>query len=329
MDRPFYLGMVALTYGASWQSALDTVRLADRLGYDAAFHMDHLFATGGDHAQPFFEAWTTLAGWSQVTSNVDLGLLVGANTFRNPGVVAKMAATLDHMSNGRAILGLGAAWEEDEQRAHGIDTGRSLGERLDWLDESLGLIRRVLAGEEVTSAPDDHYRFDRVRHAPVPVRRPLPVLVGGAGERKTLRIAARHADLWQVWASLDGAGEFARLGGVLDGHCEAVGRDPSAIRRMVGAKVILRGNRAEADAEFQRQLTVQPWSGDVLQYIADVGLWRTTPSAAVDAIGALIDAGAGGFVAQFYPPYDHETIERLATEVAPQLGWRPRGGTGP
>jgi alkanesulfonate monooxygenase SsuD/methylene tetrahydromethanopterin reductase-like flavin-dependent oxidoreductase (luciferase family) len=152
----------------------------------------------------------------------------------------------------------------------------------------------------------------------------MPVLVGATGERKGLRIVARHADLWQVWAPLDGVDEFRRLDGVLRGHCEAVGRDPGTIRRVVGAKLILRDRRADADAEFERQLTVQPWRGEVLDYIANVGLWRTTSSTAVDAIGALKSAGAGGFIAQFYPPYDHETIERLAAEVAPQLGWTPR-----
>ena len=112
-------------------------QLADRLGYDAIFTADHLFATGGDPFQPFFEGWTTLAAWSQQTRTAHLGLLVGANTFRNPGVVAKMTTTLDHASGGRAILGLGAAWEVEEQRAHGIDPGAGLGQRLDWLDESL------------------------------------------------------------------------------------------------------------------------------------------------------------------------------------------------
>ena len=323
MDPPFYLGMVALTYGATWQTALDAVRLGDRLGYDAILHADHLFATGGDPHQPFFEGWTTLAGWSQVTQRADLGLLVGANTFRNPGVVAKMTATLDHMSGGRAILGMGAAWEVEEQLAHGIDIGRSLGQRLDWLDESLGLIRRVLAGEEVTYA-SDAYRFDRVRHAPLPLRQPVPVLVGASGEKKGLRVVARHADLWQFWSPIDGAAEFTRLDGVLRRHCDDVDRDQAAIRRLLGTKLILRDKRSDADAEFERQLTVQPWSGEVLDHIASVGLWRTTPAAAVDAIGAFQARGAGGFIAQFYPPYDHETIERLATQVAPQLGWTPR-----
>src|SRR6476661_4937973 len=157
MVAPFYLGLDVLTYGASWASALETVQLADRLGYDGVFTADHLFATGGDPFQPFFEGWTLLAGWSQKTHVVDLGLLVGANTFRNPGVVAKMTATIDHASGGRAILGLGAAWEVEEQVAHGIDPGRSVGQRLDWLDEALDVVGRILAGETVTHKTEAYH----------------------------------------------------------------------------------------------------------------------------------------------------------------------------
>jgi alkanesulfonate monooxygenase SsuD/methylene tetrahydromethanopterin reductase-like flavin-dependent oxidoreductase (luciferase family) len=322
-DR-FFLGLVVLTYGATWSDAAATARLADELGYDAVFTADHLFATGGDPFQPFFEGWTTLAAWSQVTRRAHLGLLVGANTFRNPGVVAKMATTIDHASGGRAIVGLGAGWETDEQIAHGIDTGRSLGERLDWLDESLVLIRGILHGDTV-SFEDGHYGFKGARQEPRPVQAHVPVIVGATGERKGLRIVARHADLWQFWSSVDGVEEFRRLDNVLRSHCDAVARDQAEIRRLAGAKIVIRPTRAAADAEFERQLTVQPWRGEVLDYIASTGLWRATAAEARDAIGGLVDAGAGGFIAQVYPPYDTETIEVLARDIAPALGWVPRG----
>ncbi len=107
--------------------------------------------------------------------------------------------------------------------------------------------------------------------------------------------------------------------------CEAVGRDPTSIRRLPGAKLIVRPTRAAADREFERQLAVQPWSGEVLQHIAAIGLWQATASGVTDAIGALQSAGAGGFIAQVYPPYDHETIEALASVIAPRVGWQPRG----
>jgi alkanesulfonate monooxygenase SsuD/methylene tetrahydromethanopterin reductase-like flavin-dependent oxidoreductase (luciferase family) len=208
-----------------------------------------------------------------------------------------------------------------------IDPGRSLGQRLDWLDESLTIIGRILAGGEVTHQ-SDHYHFNGVHHAPLPLRPKVPVIVGATGEKKGLRIVARHADLWQFWSPMDSVAEFQRLDGVLRGHCDAVGRDEREIRRLAGAKVVIRPTRAEADRVFERQLEVQPWSGEVLAYIRDVGLWRSTPAQALDAIGALQAAGAGGFIAQVYPPYDHDTIERLATDIAPQLGWQPQKGTG-
>jgi alkanesulfonate monooxygenase SsuD/methylene tetrahydromethanopterin reductase-like flavin-dependent oxidoreductase (luciferase family) len=322
---PFFLGLDVLTYGASWSDALSTVELADRLGYDAIFTADHLFATGGDPFQPFFEGWTTLAAWSQRTRWAHLGLLVGANTFRNPGVVAKMATTLDHASGGRAILGLGAGWEVEEQLAHGIDPGASLGERLDWLDEALVLIRGILHGDSETFE-EGHYRFRGVRQAPRPIQARVPVIVGASGPKKGLRIVARHADLWQFWSAIDGVAAFRDLDNVLISHCESIGRDPSTIRRLAGAKVVIRPTRDAADREFERQLAVQPWSGDILEYIATTGLWRTNADEAADAIAALVDAGVSGFIAQVYPPYDIETIEALAAEIAPRLGWQPRGG---
>jgi alkanesulfonate monooxygenase SsuD/methylene tetrahydromethanopterin reductase-like flavin-dependent oxidoreductase (luciferase family) len=314
----FTLGLAELTYGATWPAALETARLADDLGYDHLFTADHLYATGGDPGQAFFEGWMALAAWAQATRHVDLGLLVGANTFRNPGVVAKMAATIDHISGGRAILGLGAAWEEDEQRAHGIDPGRSLGQRLDWLDESLTIIRGILAGAEVTWT-SDKYRFDHVRHAPLPIRRPMPVLVGAYGEKKGLRIVAKHATLWQVWVNMDDLPEFQRLDGVLRRHCDDVGRDEREIRRLVGAKVVIRSTRAAAEEAFNRQLEIQPWRGEVLDYIRQ-SLWAGTPDDVTRAIERYRPAGLDGFVAQVYPPYDHETIEALATTVRERIG---------
>jgi len=318
--RPFSLGLATLTYGATWPSALETVRLADRLGYDQVFTADHLFATGGDPLQPFFEGWTTLAAWAQATSRADLGLLVGANPFRNPGIVARMATTIDHISGGRAILGLGAAWDDVELRAHGIDPGASVGERLDWLDESLTIIRGLLAGDEVRS--NGHYAFDRVRHEPVPIRRPMPVLVGAYGERKGLGIVARHADLWHLWVGLDDAPRFTHLDGVLRRHCDTAGRDERAIRRLLGAKVVIRRTRAAADAAFERQLQVQPWRGDVLTYIRE-SLWAGTPDDVTRALERYRGVGMDGFIAQVYPPYDHETIEALATTVRERLGELP------
>ena len=177
-------------------------RRGDGPGWAVLMTWDHLLAIEGPWEQPELEGWSVLAAWAALTERVELGLLVGANTFRDPGLTAKLAVTLDHISDGRAILGLGAAWHEREHEAHGIDFGTSPGVRLDRLNEALGIIRRLLVGERF-DFDGEHYHLRDVVHAPLPVRRPLPILVGGSGPRKTLRIVATHADAWDTAGPLD------------------------------------------------------------------------------------------------------------------------------
>ncbi len=218
------VGAQILTYGSTWDQALDTVKHLDDLGYDYIWGHDHLYSTGGDPYQGFFEGWTTLTAWAMATKRARLGLLVGANTFRNPGVVAKMAVTVDHASGGRSILGLGAGNVEFENRAHGIDPGITIGQRLDWFEEALAMVIDLLAGREVTHR-SDKYQFDHVRHSPQPVQDRIPVVIGADGEKRGLRIAARHADIWQWFAPFDGVELFRHKDEVLRAHAETEGRD--------------------------------------------------------------------------------------------------------
>src|SRR5436190_2291753 len=161
------LGILLWSQGASWAEQLDAARRVDRLGYSHLWTWDHLYAIFGDPYQPIFEGWTSLAAYAAATERIRLGLLVGANTFRNPGLVAKEASTLDHISGGRAILGIGGAWMEPEHTAHGIDFGTGFGQRLDWLDESVGAMRAVLDGQSVTSKPGGRYAFKDLRLNPL------------------------------------------------------------------------------------------------------------------------------------------------------------------
>ena len=140
------LGILLWSQGTDWGPMVETARRVDRLGYDSLWTWDHLYAIYGAPYQPIFGGYEVLAGWAVATERAKLGLLVGANTFRNPGIVAKSVATLDHISGGRAIAGLGGAWFDLEHTAHGIDFGTGFGQRLDWLDESVGIIRRLLDG---------------------------------------------------------------------------------------------------------------------------------------------------------------------------------------
>src|ERR671914_1142813 len=197
------LGILLWSQATDWPSFERAAIRVDELGYESLWTWDHLYAIFGDPLQPIFEGYTTLAAWAKVTTNVRLGLLVGANTFRNPGLVAKTVSTIDHISDGRAILGIGGAWFDLEHRAFGIDFGTGFGQRLDWLDESVSACRRLLDGQEVTSEPGGRYGFDRLRHQPRPVQEHLPIMIGGSGERKTLRTVARYADMWNAMGPLE------------------------------------------------------------------------------------------------------------------------------
>ena len=160
---------------------------------------DHLLAIFGPWEQPILEGWSTLAATAAVTEKVRLGLMVGANTFRYPGITAKLATTLDNISEGRAVLGIGGAWFEREHDAFGIEAwGSGVGERLDRLDESVGLMRRLLDGERIQPRRAASTRCDDALCEPRPIQAHLPILIGGSGPKKTLRTAARYADAWNT-----------------------------------------------------------------------------------------------------------------------------------
>ena len=178
-----------------------------------------------------------------MTSSATLGLMVGANTFRNPALTVKLATTLDHMSNGRAILGIGGAWFEREHEAFGIEFGSGFGERLTWLDEAAELMRDMLRDGTAT-ARGPRYQAASVRNDPPPIQPRLPILIGGDGEKKTLATVARYADIWNTGGDV----EFVRhKDEVLRGWCERVGRDESEIERTLGlGLLIIRDDPAEA-----------------------------------------------------------------------------------
>lgn len=307
------LGILLWSQAASWPQFEQAARRVDRLGYDHLWTWDHLYAIFGDPYQPIFEGWTALAGCAQVTSRVRLGLMVGANTFRNPALVTKSATTLDHISGGRAILGLGGAWHQLEHEAHGIDFGRSAGERLSWLDEAVGVARRLLDGETVTH-DGPHYRFERLRHEPRPIQRHLPIAIGGSGEKKTLRTVARYADIWNAFGDVD---TLKRKAEVLRRHCDEVGRNPEEIEFTVGCKPLIRDSEAEAKAVWQSQMDANRTPiGDVA---GDASFWVGTPKQLAGKIAAFREIGFGTVISEMAAPYDYETLDRLIGEVRPMV----------
>jgi alkanesulfonate monooxygenase SsuD/methylene tetrahydromethanopterin reductase-like flavin-dependent oxidoreductase (luciferase family) len=306
------LGVLLWSQGTDWESFERGARRVEELGYDSLWTWDHLYAIFGDPYQPIFEGWTTLAAWAKVTSRVRLGLLVGANTFRNPGLVAKEATTLDHLSGGRATLGIGGAWFALEHSAHGIEFGKSPGERLTWLDEAVGAMRELLDGESVTSPPDGHYRFDDLRLLPPPMQTHLPVMIGGSGERKTLRTVAKYADEWNAMGSVE---KLRHKDEVLRRHCAEVGRDDSLIERTAGCKPIIRSTEAEArrlwEAQMEHNRTPMADVED------DDTFWVGTPEQVAEKMIERRDIGFSTFLAELAAPFDDETLERWIGEVKP------------
>jgi F420-dependent oxidoreductase-like protein len=304
------LGALCWNQYTDWPSLLEAGRRADRLGYDTLWTWDHLYPIVGDSHGPIFEGWLTISAWAMATQRVHIGLMVGANTFRNPALVAKMATTLDHLSNGRAILGLGAAWFETEHLAFGIPFGSGFPERLRWLGESLQIVRGMLRGEEPT-LEGARYQVRAVRNDPPPVQARLPILVGGGGERVTLRLVARYADMCNIGGGLQ---MVRQKEAVLRQHCEAVGRDEREIERTTGiGVVVIRDSHAAAERVFE-QLFAR--NGNAKLWTAQpVG----TPEEVAEMLAPYLEIGYRHLVAGFPAPYDEESMVRLIGEVKPLL----------
>lgn len=209
-------------------------RIADEAGFDSLWNMDHLAALGGDPTGDIFEAWTLLAAMAETTSRVRVGCMVTGNTYRHPGVLAKMAVTVDHLSNGRLEFGLGAGWAENEHTMLDLEFG-TVGDRMDRLEEACQIIRSLWT-EASTTFEGKHYRLTDAIAEPKPIQRPFPpIWIGGRGRRRTLRIVAQYADVWNTPGGP--AEEVSELSQVLDGHCADVDRDPATIRRTVQARL--------------------------------------------------------------------------------------------
>jgi alkanesulfonate monooxygenase SsuD/methylene tetrahydromethanopterin reductase-like flavin-dependent oxidoreductase (luciferase family) len=309
-SSPAKVGVLVWNQYTSWQAMLGTAKRADALGYDSLWTWDHLYPILADPSGPFLEGYMVMAGWSQQTSGPTIGLLVGANTFRNPGLVVKMVTTLDHLSGGRAVLGLGGAWFETEHEAFGIEFGSGFGERLDWLDESAALMHGMLR-DGVATARGRRYHARDVRNDPAPVQPRLPILIGGAGEKKTLRTVARYADAWNVAQVTPN--QAANKIAVLERWCDEVGRDPGEIERTLSlGPMVIRDDPADAVATVERIKATNPsLTREVL----------TGSSAEIAAYcRAYAALGFSHFIYHSPAPHDEETLERFVTEVKPAVG---------
>lgn len=307
-DQQVKFGVLVWPQYTDWPALRDAGATVDRLGFESLWTWDHVYPIVGSPEGPMFEGYMTLAGWSCVTARVSLGLLVGANTFRNPALVAKIVTTLDHMSGGRAILGIGGAWFQLEHEAYGFDFGSTAGDRLDRLDEAVWIMRGMLDGRRPSGR--SHYSTHEARNDPPPLQRRLPILVGGGGERRTLATVARYADKWNVGGDVE---TVRHKDGVLRRWCERVGRTSDEIERtLMAGSVVVRGSESAA-----RQVVTdirranRGWEGAP----ALVG----TSDMIVERLSPYLGLGFHSMYFDFPAPYDRETLERLANEVRPLL----------
>jgi alkanesulfonate monooxygenase SsuD/methylene tetrahydromethanopterin reductase-like flavin-dependent oxidoreductase (luciferase family) len=319
---PIRIGFQVWGQSVAWPELMAAGERIESLGFASLFANDHFMPILGD-AQgpvlgdpgPVFEGWMTLASWAARTSRIPLGVMVSAVGYRNPGLTVKMATALDHASGGRAMLGLGAGWHEPEHRAFGFEA-LTLGERIGRFDEASRLARGMLDGGPVTTE-GRWIAANEVRNDPPPVQPRMPLLIGGSGEQRTLRIVARDADIW------NGEGDpatYAHKSRVLDERCAEIGRDPRSIRRTVGVQPVCIRTTREAAVDALAEILSRHGSdrARAREWAASSPL-ADTRDAVVRAFRAWHDAGAEEAVVDLPSPLDDETMECLAGPVRERL----------
>jgi F420-dependent oxidoreductase-like protein len=312
MSLMFGFHMPNLTFpGAEGPALFDRVvenaRAAEAAGFDLVTVMDHFYQIRGvgPETEPMLEAYSTLAALAAKTSRIKLGTLVTGVTYRNPALLAKTVTTLDVISKGRAVFGIGAAWNEDEHIGYGINFP-PISERMERLDEAL-TIAKLMFTEQRPSFEGKHYRIDRALNVPRPIQPGGPkILIGGSGERKTLRLLARHGDIGHWFGGP--IEELKRKKGVFEEHCAAVGRDPSSVLLTIGLNIILVDNEREGKALFDRI----PDERKPMVSIA-------TPAQAAENLRRYVDAGFGGFTLSNMTSPTVEAISR-AGELIKLMG---------
>jgi F420-dependent oxidoreductase-like protein len=301
------------TAADAWARSVELARQAERLGYDHLWVYDHVETVPRREPTHVFEAFTMLAALSQQTSRVGLGQLVTCAAYRNAGLLAKEAACVDVYSGGRLILGLGAGWYDEEYQSYGYEFPAAR-DRLAILDETVQVVRRLWSDETVTFH-GDHLHLDGAYCEPKPIQSPPPVLIGGGGERVTLRIEARHADLvnWQV-----GVDAFVRKSELLAQYCDEIDRPFDDIVRTHGPDCRIFDTEAECRAWCEQPDGGHLWGeAEVDEYLRDnlVG----TVEQVIDKAQAFVDAGCRQFILWLRDYPDDETLRRWITEVAPKL----------
>jgi F420-dependent oxidoreductase-like protein len=287
---------------------------AEASGFDSVWVMDHLYQISmvGPRTDSMLEAYTVLAGIAARTSRVNVGALVTGVTYRNPALLAKIVTTLDIVSGGRAVLGIGAAWNEDEHRGLGFRFPPA-GERLERLEEALQIIRAMFR-DESPSFTGRHYTTDHALNRPRPVRPGgPPILVGGMGERKTLRLVARYADACNLFG---GPAQVRQKLAVLERHCADVGRDPAEIEKTRLGTLVVADSQEAAERKVEALAAARGVSPDTLRGGALVG----GPDRVAEEVAALLDAGLDGLIFNLPDAHDLDAVALAGTVLTAALG---------
>lgn len=309
MSHPVRFGIQTSQQNVEWSSMLDLWRKAESWGYDSLWNFDHFFPIFVDPNGPCLEGWTTLAALGQATSRARIGHLVNGNTYRNPCVLAKMAATLDHVTNGRLNLGIGAGWFELEHRAFGMDFKTVRG-RLEALDEACRILKGMFSGEHF-SLNGKHYTVENALGLPVPVQRPHPpIMIGGSGEKILLRIVAEHADMWNTSGDAD---RLAHLVDVIRRHGDAVGRDTEQIEKTVMMPMCYGGGSEREKFMTQLIAGMQQCTPDEARRRIMMG----SKDECLETVARYGKAGVTHFIFMAFQPVFPDELQAFAEDVAP------------
>jgi len=265
-------------------------KAAEAAGFDRVFVMDHFYQLPGIGApdEPMFECYTLLSALAQHTENVRLSALVTGNTYRHPTLLAKSITALDHVSNGRATLGIGAGWFELEHDSLGYEFG-TFTDRFEKLEEALQIIIPMLRGETVT-LNGKHYQVDNAMNSPKPISE-IPIMIGGSGEKKTLRMVAQYADESNL--SSGTTDEIPRKLDALAAHCERLGRDRSEIKVTKLQMVAVAPTMEEADADLRETAAAKGWNDDVIEMVKTILIYGD-PDTVGEQLKATMDTGVDG-----------------------------------
>lgn len=288
---------------------------AEALGFDTLWVNDHLLPSIGPPDGATLEAWTLLAAMATVTSRVQIGAMVTSNTFRHPSVLAKMATTVDHLSNGRLILGIGAGWFKREHEAYGVPFP-SLKQRAEELEEALQLITKLWTAKEPVSFAGKHYLLVEAPFSPKPVQQPHPpILIGGVGETLILPLVARYAQMWNIPNMTPQ--KIAAKTAVLEEHCRRIGRNCAEIERSYLTPLYIKADSAQVQTLLQRLAEVRGMSIEQ----ARKSILAGSPDEIRQQIQAYIDVGITHFIINLRRPglYDREGVRVFAKEVMPKF----------